>query len=158
MSTGSLFRCDPLPSKKNKAPCSTEEQGVCVSTHRSSQRRAGFRSQHTACHHPLCRFDKLCWNRGSLNGNRTRISALRGPRPRPLDDKAGWDHCCPARIRTSISRSRVCCLAIRRRGNRSKQTQFTQFRGKCQRTTTFSCYRDILPKPMNQGVSKNSAR
>ena len=24
----------------------------------------------------------------SLNGNRTRISALRGPRPRPLDDKA----------------------------------------------------------------------
>ncbi len=24
----------------------------------------------------------------SLNGNRTRISALRGPRPKPLDDKA----------------------------------------------------------------------
>lgn len=26
----------------------------------------------------------------SLNGDRTRISALRGPRPKPLDDKAGW--------------------------------------------------------------------
>ncbi len=25
----------------------------------------------------------------SLNGNRTRILALRGPRPKPLDDKAG---------------------------------------------------------------------
>jgi hypothetical protein len=25
----------------------------------------------------------------SLNGDRTRISALRGPRPKPLDDKAG---------------------------------------------------------------------
>jgi hypothetical protein len=24
----------------------------------------------------------------SLNGDRTRISALRGPRPKPLDDKA----------------------------------------------------------------------
>jgi hypothetical protein len=26
----------------------------------------------------------------SLNGNRTRISALRGLRPKPLDDKALW--------------------------------------------------------------------
>ena len=43
---------------------------------------------------------------------------------------------CPARIRTSISRSRVCCLAVRRRGNSRKQTQFTQFCRKCQRFLT----------------------
>ena len=89
-------------------------------------------------------------HRCSLNGNRTRISALRGLRPRPLDDKAdgvclaiGSDlhstdsesrsYCCPARIRTSISRSRVCCLAIRRRGKHRNQAQSTQFRPKCQR-------------------------
>ena len=27
---------------------------------------------------------------GGPNGDRTRVSALRGPRPRPLDDGAGW--------------------------------------------------------------------
>ena len=43
---------------------------------------------------------------GGPNGSRTRVLALRGPRPRPLDDGTvfGWGE----RIRTPVSRSRAC--------------------------------------------------
>lgn len=34
------------------------------------------------------RFVKLCQIGSSANGNRTRITALRGQRPKPLDDSA----------------------------------------------------------------------
>ena len=37
---------------------------------------------------PPCGLANFCRFGSSLNGNRTRISALRGLRPKPLDDKA----------------------------------------------------------------------
>jgi hypothetical protein len=51
----------------------------------------------------------------SLNGDRTRISALRGPRPKPLDDKAITIVDCGSTIHN--------CVLPRKDSNLDKQIQ-----------------------------------
>lgn len=70
---------------------------------------------------PFDRAGRL-YNRRSLNGDRTRISALRGPRPKPLDDKAiTIDH---GRL-TIVNRlsTIVNCVLPRKDSNLDKQIQ-----------------------------------
>ena len=57
---------------------------------------------------------------GSLNGNRTRILALRGLRPKPLDDKA--EHIAIG-IRNVKWDGRPCRLLPRKDSNLDKQIQ-----------------------------------
>lgn len=75
-----------------------EDRTQMEAMHAKGERRRGVRCRRVGSakiykvreHHfetPKIRLAKSC----SPNGDRTRISALRGPRPKPLDDRARWN-------------------------------------------------------------------